>query len=119
MTMNAPVGPPMATRVPPNPEIRNPAMTAVKSPASGFTPEAIANAIASGNATIPTVMPDTRSAEKSLEVYPFKVSNNLGRNGIFSLVMRIRRARSYQGNPSRQADAAQNLEHVGRIAGRE
>ena len=42
-----------------------PAITAVKIPASGLTPDAIANAIASGKATIPTVMPATRSAPKS------------------------------------------------------
>ena len=43
-------------------EMMKPAMIAVKMPASGFTPEAIANAIASGSATIPTVMPASTSA---------------------------------------------------------
>jgi len=43
------------------PEYKKPAITAVKMPASGLTPEAIANAIASGKATIPTVIPAVRS----------------------------------------------------------
>ena len=60
--MNAPVGPPMATRVPPSADTINPAITAVKMPASGFTPEAIANAIAMGSATMPTVTPAVKSA---------------------------------------------------------
>ena len=60
--MNAPVGPPMLTRVPPSAEMMKPAMTAVKMPASGLTPEAMANAMASGSATMPTVMPATVSA---------------------------------------------------------
>jgi hypothetical protein len=64
MTMNAPVGPPMLTFVPPKAEMRKPAMTAVKIPASGFTPDAIAKAIASGSATMPTVRPAIRSAVK-------------------------------------------------------
>ena len=55
----------MQMRVPPSAEIMNPAMTAVKMPASGFTPEAIANAIASGSATMPTVRPAIRSGTKS------------------------------------------------------
>ena len=63
--MNAPVGPPMETFVPPSAEIRKPAMTAVKMPASGLTPDAIAKAIANGNATMPTVNPAMRSATKS------------------------------------------------------
>ena len=40
-------------------------MIAVKMPACGVTPEAIANAIASGRATMPTVKPAMRSARKS------------------------------------------------------
>jgi hypothetical protein len=39
MTMNAPVGPPMLTLVPPSAEMMKPAMTAVKMPASGLTPD--------------------------------------------------------------------------------
>jgi hypothetical protein len=42
------------------------AADAVKMPASGFTPEAMAKAMASGSATIPTVIPATRSAVNSL-----------------------------------------------------
>ena len=40
-------------------------MMAVKMPASGLSPLAMANAIAKGNATIPTVMPAMTSLLKS------------------------------------------------------
>src|SRR5438067_1135642 len=59
MTMNAPAGPPICTLEPPSPAISRPAMIAVHRPASGFSPEAMANAIASGSATMPTVTPST------------------------------------------------------------
>ena len=62
MTTKAPVGPPIWTRLPPSSEIRNPATTAVTRPFSGDTPEAIAKAIASGIATMPTTTPAWRSA---------------------------------------------------------
>ena len=62
MTTNAPVGPPIWTREPPNAEMRNPATIAVNKPRSGVTPLAIANAIASGSATMPTITPATTSA---------------------------------------------------------
>ena len=39
-------------------------MMAVKMPISGFSPDAIASAIASGSATMPTVIPAGRSAKK-------------------------------------------------------
>lgn len=65
ITMNAPVGPPMETRVPPRPEIIKPAITAVNIPACGGTPDAIANAMASGSATTPTVSPAIESARKA------------------------------------------------------
>ena len=45
-------------------EIKNPATTAVYKPACGVTPEAIPNAIASGSATRPTVIPASRSPKK-------------------------------------------------------
>jgi hypothetical protein len=57
MTMNAPAGPPTCTRDPPRAEIKKPAMMAVNKPASGFRPEAMANAMARGRATTLTVMP--------------------------------------------------------------
>ena len=57
MTTNAPVGPPICTREPPSSEIRNPATMAVKSPRSGLRPLAIAKAMASGSATMPTMTP--------------------------------------------------------------
>ncbi len=62
---NAPVGPPIWTRVPPSAEIRNPAMMAVQIPCTGVTPEAMAKPIASGSAMTPTVMPAVRSAKNA------------------------------------------------------
>ena len=41
-----------------------PAMMAVKMPASGFSPEAMAKAMASGSATTPTVSPAAASLAK-------------------------------------------------------
>jgi len=64
-TTNAPVGPPIWKREPPRAEIRNPVTIAQYRPACGATPDEIANAIASGNATRPTVTPAIRSARKS------------------------------------------------------
>ena len=61
----APAGPPICTFDPPNAEIRKPATMAVTMPCSGRTPEAIPKAIASGRATMATVMPDARSCVKS------------------------------------------------------
>ena len=58
---NAPVGPPIWTREPPSAEIRKPAATAVYTPACGGIPDEMANAIASGSATRPTVTPAIRS----------------------------------------------------------
>ena len=66
MTINAPVGPPICTREPPSAEIMNPPMTAVKIPASGLTPEAMAKAMANGSVTMPTVRPAVRSAKNCL-----------------------------------------------------
>ena len=63
ITINAPVGPPICTRVPPNAEMIKPAMIAVTSPSVGPTPEAIPKAIAKGIATIPTIIPAIKSAE--------------------------------------------------------
>ena len=47
--------------LPPNSEIRKPAIIAVNNPFSGETPEAIAKAIARGNATIAIVNPANKS----------------------------------------------------------
>ena len=52
MTINAPVGPPICTLLPPKNEMINPATMAVMMPFSGLTPEAIPKAMASGRATI-------------------------------------------------------------------
>jgi hypothetical protein len=49
----------------PNAEIKKPPITAEIRPASGLSPEAIANAIARGRAITPTVMPLVRSLNKS------------------------------------------------------
>ena len=82
MTMNAPVGPPIKKREPPKTETRNPATIAVMSPCWGVTPLAIPNAIASGRAMIPTIIPAMRSETNlSLLYRPFwKRWKNLGRN---------------------------------------
>ena len=61
ITMNAPVGPPICTFVPPRKETKKPPMMAVIRPFSGLTPEAIPNAMARGNATIPTMIPAIKS----------------------------------------------------------
>ena len=61
ITINAPVGPPICTLHPPNNDTKNPPRIAVINPFSGLTPEAIPKAIASGNATIPTIIPAIRS----------------------------------------------------------
>jgi hypothetical protein len=58
--------------------MRNPAMIAVKSPRSGLTPLAIANAMASGSATIPTMIPALRSARNCSRVYPASVVTSFG-----------------------------------------
>src|SRR5690606_32891312 len=57
ITMKAPVGPAIWMREPPNSATAAPAMIEVYRPCSGLTPDAIANAIASGNATMPTTSP--------------------------------------------------------------
>ncbi|OQC10237.1 MAG: hypothetical protein BWX79_01347 [Alphaproteobacteria bacterium ADurb.Bin100] len=68
MTMKAPAGPPICTGLPPSSEISKPAMIAVKMPASGLSPEAIAKAMASGSATTPTVRPAPTSRVKRSRV---------------------------------------------------
>lgn len=49
----------------------SPAMMAVISPLSGETPEAIAKAIASGSATIPTIIPAEISFDICFLEIPF------------------------------------------------
>ena len=80
MTMKAPVGPPICTLLPPNTEMSRPAIMAVMIPFSGVTPDAIPKAMASGSATIPTMIPAMRSAMKVLLLYPFRQENNFGWN---------------------------------------
>lgn len=55
--MKAPVGPEICNREPPKSEVQSPATMAVYTPCSGRAPEAMAKAIASGNATTPTISP--------------------------------------------------------------
>ena len=66
MTMNAPVGPPICTLLPPSRETIKPPMMAVIRPFSGVTPLAIPKAMASGRATMPTMMPAMKSAANLL-----------------------------------------------------
>ena len=61
MTINAPVGPPICTLLPPKAEIMNPAIIAVTKPSVGPTPDEIPKAIARGIATTATIIPAMRS----------------------------------------------------------
>ena len=88
MTMKAPVGPPICTRLPPSSETTNPATTAVMIPFSGDTPEAIPKAIANGRATMPTTRPAIRSAENVWREYPRSTSKNRGRNDAICFIDR-------------------------------
>jgi hypothetical protein len=58
----------------------NPAMIAVIIPFSGLTPEAIANAIASGRATIPTIKPEVRSEINKFLLYSLIEERSWGFN---------------------------------------
>ena len=80
--MNAPVGPPICTREPPNTEITSPAMIAVTIPDAGLMPLAIANAIASGSASTPTVKPATTSVPRRDPLYPSRLSSSRGRKRV-------------------------------------
>src|SRR3954466_14593734 len=82
MTTKAPVGPPIWVRDPPSADIRNPATTAVYKPACGVTPEAMPNAIASGRATRPTVIPARRSWRRLWTLYVRSAEIDLGRFGL-------------------------------------
>src|ERR1035437_9944219 len=77
MMTNAPVGPPIWTRDPLNAATMPPPIIAVKSPCSGFTPDAMANAIESGNATVMTVRPAIKSCRKRSLLYPAYGARNL------------------------------------------
>lgn len=59
--MNAPVGPPICTEHPPAADTMKPPIMAVMRPTVGLTPLAMPKAMASGNATMPTTIPATRS----------------------------------------------------------
>jgi ketol-acid reductoisomerase len=61
ITVIAPVGPEIEYREPPVAATSIPAMTAVYKPIWGSTPEAIAKAIASGNATTAVINPAFKS----------------------------------------------------------
>ena len=65
ITTNAAVGPEIQKLEPPVRAMIKPATIAVYSPYWGGTPLAIARAMASGTATMPTVTPDSRSLRKS------------------------------------------------------
>ena len=63
------VGPAICTREPPNADTINPATMAVYNPYCGGTPDEMANAIANGSATRPTVIPAVRSAANNFTEY--------------------------------------------------
>ena len=83
--MNAPVGPPICTLLPPKADTQKPPMMAVISPTVGVTPLAMPNAMASGNATMPTTIPATKSSLNLEKLYCFNVLASLGLNSIFLL----------------------------------
>ena len=84
--MKAPVGPPICTLLPPSSEMMNPATMAVMMPFSGVTPEAIPKAMASGSATMPTMMPAMRSLMNVLRLYDLSVVNSWGlKSNVFIL----------------------------------
>ena len=86
MMMKAPVGPPICTLLPPSSEMMNPATMAVMMPFSGVTPEAIPKAMASGSATMPTMMPAMRSLMNVLRLYDLSVVNSWGlKSNVFIL----------------------------------
>src|ERR1700722_7582729 len=86
-TTNAPVGPPICVEDPPSAEIKNPAITAQYSPNCGGTPEAIANAIASGSATKPTVTPASRSPGNCFQEYCRNTRKDLGAQSLNSAIV--------------------------------
>src|SRR5437899_5131733 len=77
-TTNAPVGPPICREDPPSAEIKKPATTAHYNPACRGTPDAIANAIASGRATRPMVTPAITSETSCGLEYLGRVSKEFG-----------------------------------------
>lgn len=103
--INAPVGPPICTLLPPRKEMMNPATTAVISPFSGDTPDATAKAIANGSATIPTTIPaKTSDVNCCLLIPPFRMENSLGLNKFFIITSRSCTRPQFgckQGNVSR------------------
>src|SRR5690606_15666731 len=83
MMMNAPVGPPICTRLPLRSEITSPAIIAVINPFSGDTPDAIAKAMAKGKATMPTIIPDKTSLVSCFLLMPsLSKEINLGVNSL-------------------------------------
>ena len=64
ITTKPPAAPLICTRLPPKAAIRKPATMAVTNPASGWSPQAIANAIEMGRATMLTVKPAPTSLTK-------------------------------------------------------
>ena len=61
MTTKPPAAPLICTRLPPKAAVRKPATMAVTNPASGLSPQAIANAMEMGKATTLTVKPAPKS----------------------------------------------------------
>ena len=65
----------------------NPEMMAVMMPFSGVTPEAMPNAMASGRATIPTMMPAMMSAVRVCRLYVLRDVRSCGfRLNVFILL---------------------------------
>ena len=83
-TTNAPVGPPTWQRDPPSAEMRKPATIAQYKPDCGATPDEMANAIASGRATRPTVTPARRSATNASREYVLSSRTDFGSQSWFT-----------------------------------
>ena len=70
----------------------NPATMAVQSPRPGATPLAIANAIASGSATMPTMTPAMASLANCARSYVLRVVTSLGTSRVAPCVAQISHA---------------------------
>ncbi len=105
--MNAAVGPPICTRLPPRREMRKPAMTAVRMPSAGAgsgvaAPAgmlAMPSASASGRAISPTVMPEVISLPQSTPP-AVTVSKERGRNGRRPRTSRMLKAPDHTDRPA-------------------
>src|SRR4051812_7493103 len=97
-------------------------------PACGVTADEMANAIASGSATRPTVTPAIRSAAKAAPEYCFSARTDLGVQGCGTslrleyfdapaLLAACARLRSFRSRRRRADTRRRRAVHVGRVLG--